>query len=270
MPLDRLILWLLRGLRTLVLVWVGLLSFALLLGVTGLREAPGPSEFSELRHRLETRVSAPAAEAVADDSARFDNFLVSVYLVPIFLVRWICGFGAYRRISPAAILAGLLMLALASMLIGRWLAQSGALPATEPPYPAIAVSASILGALLAIPVLVAGIAALLTRRPAAAVGWLMNIPGALDRWFRHVFDPHSGRLGARIGPRGAYVSNGMLLAGLAVPSAVLIWSACDWLDGRGVSDFALVTRAAVVCLCLAMVARAHLRSYRIGISAATE
>ena len=119
MPLDRIVLWLLKGARTLVLVWVGLLSFALLLGVTGLREAPGESEFTELRQRLETRVSAPAVETVAAETVRFDNFVVSVYLIPIFLVRWICGFGAYRRISPASLLAGMLILAFASMVIGR-------------------------------------------------------------------------------------------------------------------------------------------------------
>ncbi len=270
MPLDRIILWLLKGARTLVLVWVGLLSFALLLGVTGLREAPGDSEFTELRQRLETRVSAPAVEPAAAETIRFDNFVVSVYLIPIFLVRWICGFGAYRRISPAAILAGLLMLALASMVIGRWLLQSGSLPVLEQPLPAAAVSTAVFGTLLAIPILISGLAALLTRKPARSMHWLLSVPGILDRWFRHVFDPHAGRLGARIGRRGAYVSNAMLLAGLAVPSAMILWGLCDWLDGRGVSDFALVARVAVVGLCIAMLARAHLRSYRIGAAAATD
>ncbi len=273
MPLDRIVLWLLKGLRTLVLVWVGLLSFALLLGVTGLREAPGPSEFSELRQRLERRVSVSDAETETRSESgqpiRFDNFLVSVYLVPIFLVRWICGFGAYRRISPAAILAGLLMLALTSALIGGPLARSAPGLGPDNPLSDAAVYVSVFGVLLAIPILIAAALAVLTRRPQAAIAWLLNIPGTLDRWFRHLFDPHSGRLAARIGHRIAYVSNGLLLAALAVPSAAAIWWACDWLDGRGVSLFALVVRAAVVVLCIAMLARAHLRSYRIAPPAAS-
>ncbi len=270
MPLDRIVLWLLKGLRTLVFVWVGLLTFALFLSVTGLREAPGPSEFTELRHRLETRVSAPAVYEPADETIRFDNFAVAVYLVPIFLMRWICGFAAYRRISAAAVLAGLLVLAFGSVAVGDWLARSGELAPLEILPSAIAVSVAIFGSALAIPFLIAGILTLATRRPALAFGWLFAIPGMVDRWLRHVFDPHAGRLGARIGPRIAYVSNGLLLTALAVPSTVVIWSVCDWLDGRGVSDFALVTRAAVVCLCLAMLARAHLRSYRIGEPVHTE
>ena len=119
--------------------------------------------------------------------------------------------------------------------------------------------------LLGIPLLLVAVAmAAFTRRPQAAIAWLLNIPGALDRWLRHVFDPHSGRLAARIGHRIAFVSNGLLLAGLAVPSAAAIWWAYDWLDGRGVSLFALVVRAVVVALCIAMLVRAHLQSYRIG------
>ena len=273
MPLDRIVLWLLKGLRTLVLVWVGLLSFALLLGVTGLREAPGPSEFSELRQRLEMRVSVSDAETEprteAGQPIRFDNFLVSVYLIPIFLVRWICGFGAFRRISPAAILAGLALLAAVSALVGAPLAQSPAGLGAADPLSGATLYASVFAALLAIPLLVAVAMSVLTRRPQTAIAWLLNIPSAFDRQLRHVFDPHSDGLAARIGHRFAYVSNGLLLAGLAVPSAVAIWSACDWLDGRGVSLFALVVRAAVVALCIAMLARAHLRSYRIGTPAAT-
>lgn len=270
MPLDRIVLWLLKGLRTLVLVWVGLLTFALFLSVTGLREAPGPSEFTELRHRLELRVSAPAVSVPADETIRFDNFAVAVYLVPIFLMRWICGFAAYRRISAAAVLAGLLVLAFGSVAVGDWLIRSGALPAMEMPPSTTAVSAALFGSALMIPLLIASLLTLVTRRPGQTFGRLFAIPGAVDRCLRHLFDPHSGRLGARIGPRLAYLSNGMLLATLAVPSAIVIWSMCDWLDGRGVSDFALVTRAAVVLLCLAMLARAHLRSYRIGEPAHTE
>ena len=272
MPLDRIVLWLLKGLRTLVLVWVGLLSFALLLGVTGLREAPGPSEFSELRQRVEMRVSVSDAEAEPRSETgqpiRFDNFLVSVYLVPIFLVRWICGFGAYRRISPAAILAGLLMLALASAWVGGLLTRPPPGLAAADPLTVATVHAAVFGALLAIPLLIAVAMSIFTRRPRAAIAWLLNIPGAIDRGLRHLFDPHSGGLAGRIGHRVAYVSNGLLLAGLAVPSAVAIWWACDWLDGRGVSLFALAVRAAVVALCIAMLARAHLRSYRIGTPAA--
>ncbi len=268
MPLDRIVLWLLKGLRTLVLVWVGLLSFALLLGMTGLREAPGPSEFSELRQRLETRVSVsdtePETRSEAGQPVRFDNFLVSVYLIPIFLVRWICGFGAYRRISPATILIGLFALALISAGIGGQLAQD--IPGFGPndPLSSLTIYASVFGALLAIPVLIAGALAVFTRRPQAALAWLLNIPGAVDRWLRHLFDPQSGGLATRIGHRIAFLSNGLLLAALAAPSAAAIWWACDWLDGRGVSLFALVVRAAAVALCIAMLVRAHLRSYRIG------
>ncbi len=273
MPLDRIVLWLLKGLRTLVLVWVGLLSFALLLGMTGLREAPGPSEFSELRQRLEMRVSVSEtkteARSEADQPIRFDNFLVSVYLIPIFLVRWICGYGAYRRISPAAILAGLLMLGLASAWVGGLLTQPPPGVVAADPLSVATVHAAVFGTLLAIPVLIAVAMSIVTRRPRAAIAWLLNIPGAIDRGLRHLFDPQSGGLAARIGHRIAYVSNGLLLAALAVPSAAAIWWACDWLDGRGVSLFALVVRAAVVVLCIAMLARAHLRSYRIAPPAAS-
>ncbi len=139
MPLDRIILWLLKGLRTVVLVWVGLLAFAVVLGLTGLREAPGPTEFSELRQRLELRVSAttvqPESASEEAEAVRFDNFLVSVYLIPIFLMRWICGLGAYRRISPASILTGLLMLAAVSLLVGNPLAQSPPPHRLDPPLP---------------------------------------------------------------------------------------------------------------------------------------
>ena len=159
MPLDRIVLWLLKGLRTLVLVWVGLLSFALLLGMTGLREAPGPSEFSDLRQRLEMRVSVSDAQietrSESGQPIRFDNFLVSVYLIPIFLVRWICGFGAYRRISPAAILSGLFMLALVSALVGGPLAQHSPGFGPSGPLSSMTIYASVFGALLAIPVLIA-------------------------------------------------------------------------------------------------------------------
>lgn len=274
MPLDRIILWLLKGLRTVVLVWVGLLAFAVVLGLTGLREQPGPTEFSELRQRLETRVSAtsvaPVAVSEAAEPVRFDNFLVSVYLIPIFLMRWICGLGAYRRISPASILTGLLMLAAVSLLVGSPLAQSPPTLGLDEPLPGMAVYVSVFAALLTIPLLTVTAISLYTRRPEAAFGWLLAVPDALDRGLRHVFDPHSGPLGVRIGQRASYFSNGLLLAVLAIPSALAIWWACDWLDGRGISLFALAVRTAVVALCLAMLARGHLRSYRIGAPAAAE
>ena len=274
MPLDRIILWLLKGLRTVVLVWVGLLAFAVVLGLTGLREAPGPTEFSELRQRLEMRVSAttvqPESPSEEAEPVRFDNFLVSVYLIPIFLMRWICGLGAYRRISPASILTGLLMLAALSLLVGIPLAQSPPTLGFDAPLPGMAVYVSVFAAMLAIPLLTVTAVSLYRRRPEVAIGWILAIPDALDRWLRHVFDPHSGPLAARIGRRASYVSNGLLLAVLAIPSALAIWWACDWLDGRGISLFALVVRTAAVALCLAMLARGHLRSYRIGAPAGAE
>ena len=268
MPLDRIILWLLKGLRTVVLVWVGLLAFAVVLGLTGLREAPGPTEFSELRQRLEMRVSAtaiqPEAESEASEPVRFDNFLVSVYLVPIFLMRWICGLGAYRRISPASILTGLLILAAVSLAVGHPLAQSPPAFGLADPLPGMAIYAAVFAALLAIPLLIVAAVSLYMRRLEMAIGWVLAIPHALDRWLRHVFDPHSSPLAARIGQRASVLSNGLLLSVLAMPSALAIWWICDWLDGRGISLFALVVRTAVVALCLWMLARGHLRSYRIG------
>lgn len=264
MPLDRMVLFLLRGLRTIVLVWVGLLTFALVLEVTGLREAPGPSDFSEMRQRLETRVSMPGDQPDAAYDVRFDNFLVSVYLVPVFLFRWICGFGASQRISPAAILTGLLSLALFSVIAAYLLTLTGPGQAAVERMSVAAVYGWVFALLLVVPALAALAVAVAKGAPRAVIGWLILVPGMLDRGLRHILEPHRGRLATRLRRRISYLSNALLLAGLAVPSAAAIWWGCGWLDGRGDSDFAFVMRGVIVLICMAMVARAHFRAYQLS------
>ncbi len=264
MPLDRMVLFLLRGLRTIVLVWVGLLTFALVLEVTGLREAPGPSDFSEMRQRLETRVSVPGNQPEPSYDLRFDNFLVSVYLVPVFLFRWMCGFGASLRISPAAILTGLLSLALISAFAAYLLTLTGPGQAVVERMSVATLYASVFALLLVAPALAAAAIAAAKGAPRAVIGWLILVPGMLDRGLRHILDPHRGRLANRMGHRISYVSNALLLTGLAVPSAAAIWWGCGWLDGRGDSDFAFVMRGVIVSICMAMVVRAHIRAYRLS------
>ena len=257
------VLFLLRGLRTIVLVWVGLLTFALVLEITGLREAPGPSDFSEMRQRLETRVSIPGNPPEASYDVRFDNFLVSVYLVPVFLFRWICGFGASLRISPAAILTGLLSLALVSVVAAYLLTLTRPGQAAVEHMSVAALYGLVFAGLLIVPALAVLAIAAAKGAPRAAIGWLILAPGMLDRGLRHILDPHRGRLATRIGRRISYVSNALLLAGLAMPSALAIWWGCGWLDGRGDSDFAFVMRGVIVLICMAMIVRTHFRAYRL-------
>lgn len=267
MPLGRTLPWLLRGLRTIVLLWVGLLSFALLLEVAGLRADPGPSDFKEMRQHLETRVNAVGADPRATQSVRFDNFSVSIYLVPFFLLRWMCGFGVSRRISPAAFLAPLLLLALIGLLGAKGLALIDRSQGMFEHLAYFATTGWVLGVIAGVTVIVGVALAIVRRVPQALTAGVLGIPVAIDRYMRPVFDLHSGRIATRLGRRMSFFSNAVLMAGLAVPSVVALWWACEWLDGRGGSVFAFVVRGALITICIAMVARAHMRSYGTGTAA---
>lgn len=263
----------LKGLLTILLLWIGFSVFALLLHVLGLRGDSISSTFSEVRAQLQSNADTPDLELSQPHGGNFDNALVYLYLVPLFAFRWASAFAADKGISPVPVLIAILaiagVLAMAYMFLG--MLAGIALPLLIPPYtirpdliyvphPGHLLDAAIF-LFAVVPALILCCLASLVGPPLLLIRWFQIVPSKLDRYLRSILDLRSGQYVLRYGHRTSYISNTLLLACMTIPVAIGLWWICDLLDGTGGSDFAFVARGGVIAICVFTLGKAHLRAF---------
>lgn len=262
-----------KALLTILLLWIGFITFALLMTLLGLRGDPISSTFSEVQAQLHSNADTHDLALSRAQVGHFDNALVYLYLVPVLAVRWIGAFAKERSLSPVPVLIAVLCLAIAlgiAFAVLGLLADIG-LPLLLPPYtshpdlvfvphPGHLLDGAVFLFGVVPAVTLCGLASLVGL-PLLLIHWFRIFPGKLDRYLHGILDLQSGQLATRHGHVASYVSNTLLLAIVAIPTSIGLWWICDLLDGIGGNSFAFAARGCVIAICIFTLTNAHLRAF---------